>query len=66
MGPVSYFWVPNFAINAYQVETDDSGVWDSCEVSAGAKGLEVVVAHDGDGREARGHAEPEGQASKRT
>jgi hypothetical protein len=31
-----------------------------------AKGLEVVVAHDGDGREARGHAEPEGQAGKRT
>ena len=31
-----------------------------------AKGLEVVVTHDGDGREARGHAEPEGQAGKRT
>ena len=32
----------------------------------GAKGLEVVVVHDGDGRETRGHAEPEGQAGKRT
>ena len=52
------------------VETDDSGVWQGLvrgvRCSKGLRLPEVVVTHDGDGREARGHAEPEGQASKRT